>query len=175
MIKIVVKLSEQEYSDNLLLFFINRIFFKIISNSLLCFIIVSIIISIIYSNVLEMKIIIVWFILWIFYRILIPHIIKRRAKIIYKNTLFLQNEMYFEFLENTIIWTTSNGVQQTKLSNMHQINTTKKALILAFSPYQILPIPYHNISLSQWDQIIKIIKLVYHKKFNITYYYKYLK
>jgi len=176
MVKIAVTLSEQEYSDNLLLFFMNRIYFKLISNIFLFFITTAIAVKITNPDVLETTVIIIWFVLWSFYTFIIPHLIKKRTQLIYQNTLFLKEEMSFEFSEDNIIWTTSKGTQQTKFDNIYQIKTTATALIISFSPRQVLPIPYSYITPSQWEQLFATIQKVYKKqKINSTYYSKYLK
>ncbi len=176
MVKISVTLSEQEYSDNLLLFFMKRIYFKLISNILLFFITTAVAVKITNPDILETTIIIIWFTLWSFYTFLIPHLIKKRTQLIYQNTLFLKEEMSFEFSEDTIIWKTSKGTQQTKLANIYQIKTTMTALIISFSPHQVLPIPYGYITPSQWEQLVTIIQQSYKKqKINSTFYSKYLK
>ena len=176
MVKIIVTLSEQEYSNNLLLFFMNKIYFKLISNILLFFITTALTVKITNPDMIETTIIIVWFVLWAFYTFIIPHLIKKRTQVIYQNTLFLKEEMSFEFSEDNIIWTTSKGTQQTKFTNVYQIKTTTTALILSFSPAQVLPIPYSYITPSQWEQLTAIIQQEYKKqKINSTYYDKYLK
>ena len=176
MVKITVALSEQEYSGNLLLFFMNRIYFKLISNVLLFFITTAIAVKITNPDIIETTIIIVWFVLWAFYTFIIPYLIKKRTQLIYQNTLFLKEEMSFEFSEDTIIWTTSKGTQQTKFTNIYQIKTTATALIVSFSPPQVLPIPYSYITSSQWEQLIATIQKAYKKqKINSAYYAKYLK
>ena len=176
MVKITVTLSEQEYSDNLLLFFMNRIYFKLISNMLLFFIITALAVKITNPDMIETTIIIIWFVLWAFYTFMIPHLIKKRTQVIYQNTLFLKEDMSFEFSESSIIWTTSKGVQQTTFANIYQIKTTATALIISFSPHQVLPIPYNYITPAQWEQLLTIIKQAYKKqKINSAYYTKYLK
>ena len=176
MVKIIVTLSEQEYSNNLLLFFMNRIYFKLISNVLLFFITTAIAVKITNPNIIETTIIIVWFVLWAFYAFIIPHLIKKRTQVIYQNTLFLKEEMSFEFSEDNIIWTTSKGTQQTKFTNVYQMKTTATALIVSFSPTQVLPIPYSYITPSQWEQLTITIQQEYKKqKINSAYYTKYLK
>lgn len=172
MITLPIHLNSKIYSKNMLLFLIQRTSFRIIASILLGLIISGIIASILGIVYIPFHSFIIWILLWFIYICLIPFVIFRRAQLIYHNTSFLHQEMKFIFSTNKISWITSVKTVDFSMDKIQNISTTPKALIISFSPYQVIPIPYKYISQTQWDDILQLLT-PYFPKIRSHYYMRF--
>ncbi len=146
-----VTLTQKSYSDNILNYLINRPAFKIVAVVLLVLILFAGVLKLTTHELLPTSMLIVWAILWCLYMFLIPLFIKKQSATIYDNSAFLHEKMTFEFSPETITWTTSVGSRN--YNNIYKLATTSTALVVLFSRYQVIPIPYSNISSEDWTHL----------------------
>lgn len=175
MLKIIINLSEDSYQKLMSNFLLNRPNFKIISFLLILLVGISTGLVIFDLYQIDMVIIMIWWGLVILYFFLIPYFIYFRTKNIYRNTNFLQNEMSLEINQDKIVWITSGGTKKTAINSMYKITTTTYGLILSFSPYQILPIPYDSIPKEIWEQIMTYLSTYKKNTLTSKYFYKHNK
>ncbi len=168
MTKISVSLTQESYSANILNYLVNRPAFKIVAGVLLMLIVFASIMKFITPDLVPTLALVMWTVLWCLYIFLIPHFIKTQANTIYHNTLFLHDEMSFEFTDESITWTTSVGAKTFPLDQVYKIATTSTALVVSFTRYQVLPLPYSAIDSKDWEQL-----QIYIKKLNSKPYQKY--
>ncbi len=168
MTKISVSLTQESYSANISNYLVNRPAFKIVAGILLMLIIFAGVMKLITPDSVPALALIIWSVLWCVYIFLIPHFIKTQANTIYNNTRFLHDEMTFEFTDEAITWTTSVGTRTFPLAQIYKIATTSTALVVSFTRYQVLPIPYSAIDSNDWEQL-----QIYLKKLNSKPYQKY--
>ncbi|MGL4676976.1 MAG: YcxB family protein [Brevinema sp.] len=172
MIKLSILLNKNEYSSQICSYLIRRTTFRVIAGILLIMIISAVIIRFYDPNAISSSAIFLWIFLWCSYLFLIPHLILKKLNSIYDNTQFLHSSMEFSFSSDTITWTTSVGSHKYPLARIHGITTTDNTLIISFSPYQVLPIPYSQISFECWRQLQALLSIKF-PKINKGYYQKY--
>lgn len=169
MILLSLQLSVITYAQNILLHLIRRTSFMIIASILLGLIVCAIIAQNVGLIYIPVHSVIIWILLWLAYVLLIPFVIYQRAKSIYHNTKFLQRKMQFQFDKDKIVWSADERSVEFFLKEIYNISATSKALIISFSPYQVIPIPYEFISCQQWEDIFGIV-LKYFPKIRSRYY-----
>ncbi|MGL5955056.1 MAG: YcxB family protein [Brevinema sp.] len=172
MVKLSILLNKKEYSFQNCYYLIRRTTFRIIAGILLGIIVSAVIIRFYEPEVISISAIYLWIFLWCLYIFLIPHLISKRLNGIYDNTVFLHSEMEFSFTSQAITWGTSVGSHEYPLDSIHNITTTDWALIILFSPYQVIPIPYSQIPINIWEQLLPLLSTTF-PKIKTKYYQKY--
>jgi len=162
MSKITSFLTKEEYIKIIRNYLLSRSSYYILSIILIGIVSYATISTLYQKNIFDIKALVIWWILTIFYTILIPSAITLRSKIIYQNTSFFHKEMSFTITKDSILWETSAGSKSIPFTKIYRIETNKYALILSLSPYQVLAIPFKDISQKAWDDI-KLYSQVLHK------------
>lgn len=173
MVKISVSLTEKQYSHIIYHYLINRPGFRVVTALITTIILGSVITVIFIPHRMSLETVLLWISLFVVYLGVMSFLISTRTKTIYQNTTFLQQEMTFEFSSNLIKWQTISGVLEKPITDMTKIVNISEALILSFSPYQLMPIPYKDIQPEQWEEIKNLIAQNYTKPLKDKLYQKY--
>lgn len=157
MLTLSTHLTKKEYTSMISYYLTSKKRYRIISLLLILLIAYATISKVINNDFSQITLLGFWWLLGIIYIFALPLLMKSRAATIYNNTLFLSHNMTFEFHKEYITWSTINGSNNFPYNHMSCITNSKNLLIIVFSPYQILGIPYKDISLDQWKEIIQLL------------------
>ncbi len=160
---IPVTLDKHTYADCIQRYMLRRSAHGFISVLLFIMIIFVLINSMFFAGGTPISAMVLWCIMFACYTLLLPNVILRRAESIYDNTDFLHDNMAFTFSTDNITWTTTAGERAFPLSSIQNISCIPDALIISFSNYQVMPIPYSQISPEQWRRITESLKASFPK------------
>ncbi|MGL4367636.1 MAG: YcxB family protein [Brevinemataceae bacterium] len=155
--KIKVLLDMNEYIKMMRNYFLSKSSYKIIIMLLFLIVVNGTVASVIGKIDIKNDYLIMWWVLLAVYAVMIPVIITIRAKSIYQHTQFLQNEMGFSFGDEGIEWSTSAGEKKVNWNKMYLIENTVDGMVLLFSRYQIMMIPYKCFTQENFKEIIELI------------------